>query len=94
MAGLLLAYARYVNRRHGFVGHLFQDAERRRGLWRQFVMDENAREREIERGDWALGEGSFRSRMAQVLIRPLPRHCIRPPKSTRTEERNEEPISS
>jgi putative transposase len=159
MAGLLLAYARYVNRRHGFVGHLFQgrfksplvqregywlscgryiernpvaaglvacawdyrwsscrayalgreddlldanpclrawseDAERRRGLWRQFVMDEDAREREIERGDWAIGEESFRSRMAQVLGRPSPRHRGRPPKSTRSEKRNEEPISS
>jgi hypothetical protein len=49
-----------------------KDAERRRGLWRQFVRDEDAREREIERGDWAIGEESFRSRMAQVLGRPLP----------------------
>ena len=62
-----------------------EDAERHRSLWRQFVMDEDAREREIERGDWALGEGSFRSRMEQVLVRHLPRHCIRPPKSTRSE---------
>ncbi len=43
-----------------------EDAERRRGLWRQFVMDEDARQRQIGRGDWALGEESFRSRMANV----------------------------
>jgi hypothetical protein len=65
-----------------------EDAERRRGLWRQCVMDEDARERMIERDDWALGEELFRSRMAQVLRRPLPCHCGRPPKSTRSEEAN------
>jgi putative transposase len=38
MAGLLLAYVRYFNRRHGFVGHLGQGrfksaAVQRAGYW-------------------------------------------------------------
>jgi putative transposase len=145
MAGLLLAYVRYCNRRHGFVGHLFQgrfksplvqredywlscgryiernpveagmvaepwtyrwssarayalgeedplvtddpcylelspDADRRRQLWREFLLGEDVREEEIRRGDWALGEDAFGQRLAEVLGRPTPRRAGRPRK--------------
>ena len=151
MAGLLLAYTRSCNRRHGFVGHLFQgrfksplvqrhgywlscgryiernpaaaglvvhpwdyrwsscrayvlgrtddlldenpcigewsdEAKQRRRLWREFLLADDGREAEVARGDWVLGDATFRLASAQQLGRPLPRPRGRPPKQERREE--------
>jgi putative transposase len=58
--------------------------DRRRRLWQEFVVGEDAREAEIARGDWALGDAAFRTRLAQVLGRPLPRPRGPPPKGPTT----------
>ena len=85
MAGLLLAYVRYFNRKYGFVGHLWQGRFKspivqRQGHWLSCG-------RYIERTLWrrAIGDEDFRVRMAEVLGRPLPGRRGRPPKRTATQ---------
>jgi putative transposase len=64
---------------------LSPDPQRRRQLWREFVLGEDVREAAVRRGDWAVGEEAFRRRLAPVLGRPAPRRRGRPPKGTTTE---------
>jgi len=145
MAGLLLAYVRYCQRRHRCVGHVWQgrfksplvqresywlscgryiernpleagmvtepwsypwsscryyalgepdalvsedpcytelspDRERRQQLWRSFLMEADPRAEVVRRGDWAVGDESFRQQMGLLLGRPIPRQVGRPRK--------------
>jgi putative transposase len=55
-------------------------AERRQQLWQEFLLGEDAREETVRRGDWAVGDDSFRRRALQELGRPAPRRRGRPSK--------------
>ena len=59
---------------------LCADPARRRVLWQEFLLGEDARAAAIRRGDWALGDDDFHQRVAQVLGRPAPRRRGRPAK--------------
>jgi putative transposase len=55
--------------------------ERRRQLWREFLLGEDPREEAVRRGDWAVGDDRFRRRALQELGRPAPRGRGRPRKA-------------
>jgi len=59
---------------------LSPDAARRQRLWREFLMGDDPLEEEVRRGDWALGDASFRRRVLHQRGRPAPRSRGRPPK--------------
>jgi hypothetical protein len=59
---------------------LSPDLERRKQLWRSFLMAADAREEVVRRGDWAVGDESFRQQMGLLLGRPILSQVSRPRK--------------
>jgi putative transposase len=57
---------------------LSPEAARRRVLWREFLLGEDAKEAEVQRSDWVVGGEEFRRRMRQAAGRPAPRRRGRP----------------
>ena len=53
-------------------------AARRQKLWREFLVSEDPREPEIERGDWAVGDARFRLGLCHLHGRAAPRGRGRP----------------
>jgi REP-associated tyrosine transposase len=53
-------------------------AARRQKLWREFLMSEDPREPEVERGDWAVGDARFRLGLCHLHGRAAPRGRGRP----------------
>jgi putative transposase len=60
---------------------LADSAARRQQLWREFLLGEDPREEVVRRGDWAIGDDSFRLRVLQAQGRPAPRRRGRPRKA-------------
>src|SRR5207245_1568743 len=54
--------------------------QRRQALWREFLMGEDPKEAQVQRGDWTTGEEPFRLRLEQRGGRPVPRRRGRPPR--------------
>jgi hypothetical protein len=48
--------------------------------WREFLLAGDAREEEVRRGDWAVGDAAFRQRLHQLHGRPALRGRDRPRK--------------
>lgn len=61
---------------------LSEAPERRRQLWREFLMGEDVREEAVRRDDWAIGDDDFRLRVRDEMGRPAPRRRGRPRKAT------------
>jgi putative transposase len=57
-------------------------AAARQEWWRRFLMEEDPRQKVVERGDWAVGDVGFQQRMAVVLGRAMPQPRGRPKKGT------------
>jgi putative transposase len=57
---------------------LSPEPTRRQALWRQFLMGEDLREKELRRDDWVVGAETFRGQMAQAAGRPARRGRGRP----------------
>ncbi len=60
------------------------DAAGRQRIWRDFLRGEDAREEQMRRGDWAIGDDDFRLRARLEQGRPAPRRRGRPPKQATT----------
>jgi putative transposase len=54
---------------------------RRQELWRQFLLNADEREAEVQRGDWALGDADFRRQLSYLAGRAVPRRRGRPRKA-------------
>ena len=54
-------------------GELAPDAAGRQRRWREFLLGDDPLEEAVRRGDWAIGDESFRQRMQQVQERPARR---------------------
>jgi putative transposase len=52
---------------------------RRRELWREFLLGEDAKEEAVRAGDWVVGGAAFRQRLRRQRSRPVPRGPGRPP---------------
>jgi putative transposase len=55
-------------------------AEKRRRLWREFVLGEDSNEEVVSQGDWAIGGSRFGAVWEQEHSRPVARGCGRPRK--------------
>ena len=62
---------------HPWYDGLASTAARRQGLWRSFLMGEDAKEEVVRREDWIIGSESFR-RLQRQRARPAPRRRGRP----------------
>lgn len=50
---------------------LAESAVRRQQLWRDFLLGDDPREAAVQRGEWAVGDESFRDRLQSLRGRPL-----------------------